>query len=283
VCPLAQTLEKNTGGYVMRIHASQNEILAAKAYEDLHVPALFQQFSPLVATAAEIKPEQRVLDVACGTGVLTREAVSRVGDGGFVAGIDANPGMLAVAQQLTQSIDWQQGTAESLPYEDNSFDAVVSQFGLMFFQDRPAAISEMLRVLVPGGRLAIAVWELLENSEAYPDEIALIERLAGQAAADALRAPFVLGNQEELSRLFLDNGAPSVEITTHHGTARFPSIRTMVEADLRGWLPVMGVNLTEEQIESTLNEAEQLLSRYVTANGTVEFDAPAHIVTAYKS
>lgn len=266
----------------MQLNASMEEIAAARAYENLHVPALFQQFAPLVLSAAEVQSGQRVLDVACGTGVLAREAASRVGDEGYVSGLDASPGMLAMAQALAPSIDWRQGTAEALPYDDASFDAVVSQFGLMFFQDRIAAIKEMQRVLTPAGRLAVAVWESLENTEAYPDEVALLERTAGQPAADALRAPFVLGNRETLSALFQDAGVSSVVLITHEGTARFPSIRTMVEADLRGWLPVMGVHLTEEHIESILVEAEQTLGRYVTADGTVVFKAPAHIVCGHK-
>ena len=190
--------------------------------------------------------------------------------------------MLALAQQMAPSIDWRQGLADSLPFEDHSFDRVVSQFGLMFFPDRPAALQEMLRVLVPGGRIAVAVWDSLEKSEAYPDEVELLERLAGQPAADALRAPFTLGDPQRLSELFADAGVTSVEIATRHGTARFPSIRTMVEADLRGWLPVMGVMLDAVQIESILDEAEQVLGRYVIAGGKVEFDAPAHIVTGRK-
>ena len=266
----------------MKVTASEDEIAAAEAYENLHVPAIFQQWAPRVVDAGQIQAGNRVLDVACGTGILAREAVLHVGDNGVVAGLDATPGMLAVASQLAPGIEWRVGVAESLPYEPESFDAVISQFGLMFFQDRAAALSEMMRVLCPGGRTAVAVWESLENSEAYPTEVALLERLAGQAAADALRAPFVLGDKAELTRMFEEAGFASVEIATHHGTARFPSIRTMVEADLRGWLPVMGVVLAEGQIESILNEAEEALSPYVTANGTVEFDSPAHIVTGQK-
>jgi ubiquinone/menaquinone biosynthesis C-methylase UbiE len=266
----------------LRDSASPEEIAAATAYDSLHVPALFQQWAPRVVGAAQIRPGHRVLDVACGTGVLAREAASLAGGEGSVAGLDASPGMLAVAERLAPGIEWRQGAAESLPYEDDSFDAVVSQFGLMFFADRPKAVREMTRVLAPGGRMAVAVWESLERSEAYPTEVALLERIAGPRAADALRAPFVLGDREELTTLFEDAGVASVEITTHRGTARFPSIRTMVEADLRGWLPVMGVVLAEEQIERILEEAEQALSSHVTPQGTAEFDSPAHIVTGRK-
>lgn len=263
--------------------ASKEQIAAATAYENLHVPALFRQWAPKVVEAAGIRAGDRVLDVACGTGILAREAARRVGADGFVAGLDADPGMLIVARRLAPSLEWRQGMADSLPYNDGFFDAVISQFGLMFFPDRSAALHEMLRVLVRGGRLAVAVWDSLEHAEAYAIEVALIERLAGQRAADALRAPFVLGDGEELTALFRDAGVASVEITTQHGTARFPSIGVMVEADLRGWLPVMGVTLTGNQIDSILTEAELALSPYLTPEGTVEFDAPAHFVTGARS
>ena len=259
-----------------RIDASEEDIAAATAYENLHVPALFRQWAPRVIDAAGIAEGDRVLDVACGTGVLAREARVRTN---AVDGVDASPGMLTVAEQLEPAVRWKQGLAESLPYPEASFDAVVSQFGLMFFENREGALAEMLRVLRPGGRLAVAVWESLENSEAYPIEVALLGRLAGPEAANALRAPFVLGDRNELRALFLKAGADSVEIRTHEGRARFPDIRTMVEADLRGWLPVMGVHLTEEQISRILDEAGRVLSSYVTDDGSVEFASPAHIVS----
>jgi len=191
--------------------------------------------------------------------------------------------MLAVARTLAPSVDWREGDAESLPFPHRSFDAVVSQFGLMFFADRHRAIREMLRVLAPGGRLAAAVWDSLDNSPAYAAEVALLERIAGKRAADALRAPFVLGDRRQLNQLFEDAGIGPVDIQTHQGTGRFPSIQRMVEADLRGWLPVMGVILPEEMIARVLQEAESALSAYATAEGQVRFASPAHIVTATKA
>jgi hypothetical protein len=130
--------------------------------------------------------------------------------------------------------------------------------------------------------LVVVVWDSLENLPAYAAEVALLERFAGTRAADALRAPFILGSPGNLATLFREAGAASVEITTHHGTAQFPSVRAMVEADLRGWLPVMGVTLTEEQIGRVLEEAEHALSSYVTAERRVIFESPAHVVAATK-
>jgi hypothetical protein len=112
--------------------------------------------------------------------------------------------------------------------------------------------------------------------------VELLDRLAGQKAAFALRAPFVLGNRGALATLFEDSGIEHTEITTHQGRAQFPSLRVMVEADLRGWLPVMGVNLTEEQIAHIVQEAEQSLGSYVTTEGRVAFDTSVHLVKAIK-
>ena len=259
------------------------QVEAAKAYEDLFVGALTGQWAPKIADSAQVRRGQRVLDVACGTGVLARTISSRTGPTGYVAGLDPNLGMLAVAEELAPAVDWQQGTAESLPFPDNSFDYVVSQFGLMFFTDRERALREMLRVLNLGGFLVVAVWDALDNQPAYAAEVALLERLSGAPAANALRAPFVLGDRDNLATIFTNAGATSGTISTLQGTAQFPSIRVMVEADLRGWLPAMGVNLTEEQIGRILQEAENVLETYVTEDGRVTFEAPAHLVTATKS
>jgi ubiquinone/menaquinone biosynthesis C-methylase UbiE len=139
----------------------------AEVYEDFFVPALFQEWASRVADAALISSGQRILDVACGTGVLAHKAADRVGASGSVVGLDLNEGMLAVAKRKAPEIEWWQGHAEALPFVSNSFDAVVCQFGLMFFENRCAAIEEMVRVLRQGGHLAIAVWDSLENTPGY--------------------------------------------------------------------------------------------------------------------
>lgn len=281
--------------------APPDQIAGARAYEALFVPSLIGVYAPIVADAAAIGPGDRVLDVACGTGVLTREAAARVGPGGHVAGLDANAGMLAVARDLPASapdgaavagrdpnrapdapIEWHQGVADSLPFPDGRFDAVVCQFGLMFFPDRRAAIREMRRVLRPGGRIAIAVWDGLSSIAAFAAEVALFQRVAGRAAADALRAPFVLGDRPTLTRVAVDGGLGSPAIETHTAIARFPSVRVLVEADLRGWLPIMGVSLSDAVIAATLAEADDALAPYVAAapDGSVSFATSAHVLRA---
>jgi len=252
----------------------------ARSYENLHVDALFRQWSVPILDAAGVVANDCVLDVACGTGIVAREALARVGPRGLVTGLDIDAGMLAVAGEIEPNATWIEGDAMHLPFDDGQFDVAVCQFGLMFFPVPVAAIREMLRCVRSGRRIAVATWDSLENSGAFPITVDLFHRLAGPAAADALRAPFGLGDTNVLSELFDDAGASAVSIETRQGTARFPSVQSMVEADLRGWLPVMGVVLDDELIEQILAEAEDALREYVQHDGTMRFDVHAHLVTA---
>src|SRR5262249_39598741 len=144
---------------------------------------------------------------------------ARLGSSGSVIGLDVNDGMLAVARRKAPGLDWRQGRAEALPFEGDSFDAVVSQFGLMFFEDRRAALREMVRVLRRGGRLAVAVWDALDRAPGYAALTGLLRRLFGDRAADALRAPFTLGDPSALRSLFETADISSTALTTHKGTA----------------------------------------------------------------
>jgi len=250
-------------------------IAAARAYEGLHVPALFRQWAGPVLDAAGVGPGDHVLDVGCGTGVLAGEAAHRVGSTGAVTGLDIDGGMLAVAAELHPGIRWIEGAATDLPFDTNEFDAVVSQFGLMFFPDRRRAIAEMVRCTKPYGVVVVAVWDALERNRPYSTTVQLLERLAGPAAADALRAPFSLGDIADVEALV--NGSSTTATT--EGTARFPSVRTMVDAELRGWLPVMGVVLDEGLIEQILVDAEAVLDPYRSPDGAMVFEVAAHVTT----
>ena len=263
----------------MNVSSLNQQIAAARAYESLHVPALFGEWADPVLDAAGVGRGHRVLDVACGTGILARTARKRVGDG-EVSGVDPSPGMLAVAHELDPGTSWWLGRAEELPFPDDIFDAVVCQFGMMFFSDRVQAVQEMVRVLRPGGRLAVAVWDALDRSPAYSRAVALLDREAGPRAADALRAPFVLGDASGLARVFREAGVPEPRIETRTGTARFPGIRPMMEADLRGWLPAMGVELPEDRIQVILAAAQRELGEFALPSGEMRFPAPGHIASA---
>ena len=250
---------------------------AAEVYEEFYIPALFGEWAPWVTDAAQVRSGQRVLDIACGTGVIARYVAGRVGSDGSVVGVDINEGMLAVARQRAPHIEWRQGAAENLPLDTNSFDAVICNFGLMFFEDRSKAITEMVRVLRPGGRLAVAVWDSLANIPGYAALANLLQRLFGDTLGAATRAGFVLGDTQAIRSLFTEAGISDIQIATRAGTAHFPSLQSFVYTEVKGWTTADMID--EAGFQRLLAEAERELRAFVRADGTVAFSAPAHIIT----
>ena len=234
----------------------RRDLDAATGYQDLLVPALMLEWAPRVAEAAGIRAGDRVLDVACGTGVLTREAAGRAGPDGTVTGLDLSPEMLAVAARLSPALRWQQGSAEALPFPDHSFDAVVSQFGLMFFPDPVAGLREMMRVLVPAGGSRWPCGPRSPTRRPTRRRWRWWSASPGNRPATPLRAPFVLGDPKRLAELCAAAGITGARVALRPGRGRFSSIRTMVEVDVRDWLRIVGVTLDEDLIERILRESE---------------------------
>ena len=255
---------------------------AGRGYEDLFVPSLFEQWTRHLVAGAGVRKGSHVVDIACGTGVLARNALAQTGRGGRVVGVDVAPGMLAAANEIEQGIDWVLCSAEALELADKTFDCVVSQFGMMFFPDRQKSTDEMFRVLKPGGSLAIAVWNSVDHNPAYADIIAVLQEHVSSAAADALRLPYSLGDAAETTAVLRKSGFESIRVDSITETARFPSSRHMVEAELRGWLPLFDIHLDEAKINEVLVASDYRLARYSKPSGEAVFPTSAHVITARK-
>lgn len=252
---------------------------AASVYEEFFVPALFAEWAPKLADALEPMPQGLVLDVACGTGVLGRELARRLGPG-RVCGVDRNEGMLAVARGILPDVDWRVGRAEELPFESESCAAVGSQFGLMFFEDRAKALSEMWRVLAPGGRLAVAVWGPLGDMPGYQALVDLLASSFGEHIASELRAPFCLGDAALLRDLFEDAGVPEPTIATAAGTARFPSIDAWICTEVKGW--TLADHFDDQRLSRLKHESSRALAGFALNDGRVEFASRVRIAAAQK-
>ena len=195
---------------------------APENYERYFVPAIGLPLATRLVEAAALSPGDRVLDVACGTGVVARLAAERVGAAGQVIGLDVNPGMLGVAHSVASpaAIEWHEAAAEDTQLRDAGYDAALCQMGLQFFADRAGALAELHRVLVPGGRLIAnvpgpmpPVFQILQR--AIRDHVA-------PETAKFVSVVFSLDNAHELKELIAGSGFREVSVRRNPTVLRLP-------------------------------------------------------------
>ncbi len=252
----------------------------AKIYQDHFVPALFGQWGTRLVSQVQVRPGMRILDVGCGTGVLALAAADVTGDSNTSA-VDINEDMLQIARQLRGDIDWRCAPAEALPFQDTSFDAVLSQFALMFFNPQTVALKEMWRVVKPGGTLGVTVCDTVHRSPGYAVFAELLLQLFGPAIAESFRVPFSSGDIAYLKNLFRDAGIPNPQVQQQQGTVRFGSISDMIFTE-RACIFTLGGLLDDEQFQRLEAEAEVAFAPFLTDDGQVEFTMPVLTVLATK-
>jgi SAM-dependent methyltransferase len=184
----------------------------AENYQRYFVPAIATPVSAGLLATAELRPGERVLDVACGTGVIARLAAERVGPTGTVTAIDLAPDMIDVARATPAPagapIEWHVGDATTLPFEDGAYDAVLCQMGLMFMPDRGTAVAEMCRVLASGGRVVVSTPGAIQ-----PPFVVLERAIVEHISADLggfVRAVFSMHDPDALASLLRDAGLRDV-------------------------------------------------------------------------
>jgi ubiquinone/menaquinone biosynthesis C-methylase UbiE len=246
---------------------------AAELYERYVVPYFLGPWAPGLVEAAAIRPGERVLDVACGTGVAARLAAQQVGPAGQVTGLDLNPGMLAVARALPPppgaTITWVECSAVAMHLPDATFDVVLCQQGFQFFPDKPAALREMHRVLVPGGRMVLSVWTKTVDPYGLAQWEA-VERHVGPEAATRLRAPRVVPEPEELSRLLVAAGFRDVHIRSSRMTLRLPALETLVLCQLAA-TPIADAvaALSDDARVALVRDVRSALQAYADGDGVL--------------
>jgi ubiquinone/menaquinone biosynthesis C-methylase UbiE len=240
-----------------------------KIYEYGLVPAIFGPWSTKTVALAAPNEGDSVLDVACGTGVVTRLAAQYVGTRGRVIGLDLNPGMVEVARSLPvplgASVDWEVGDAIRLLFPNATFHVVFCQGGLQFVPDRLAALCEMYRVLRPGGRLALMVCQHIQYC---PGFAILVERLTshvGWQAAALLRMPFSLGDMEELRSLMVNAGFQDVVIRPEVKMIRFPSPAKFIQSLITG--SSLADQVDENTMAKLITEVSLELQPFVKNDG----------------
>lgn len=248
------------------------KLTAADVYERVLVPAVFEEWVPRMLAAGRVTSGDRVLDVACGTGVVARGAVGVVGAEGRVVGLDLTEPMLTVAQRVEPAVVWQLGDAMDMPFDDETFDVVLCQAGLMFFPDRVGALREMRRVLQPGGRLAVQVWGAAHPQTAFAD---IVEQHSDKAVADRYRSPWSFTDPNALQSEVAAAGFSNVEVQIVVGENQFDSIGHFLSST--AVLLADHIDLDDLAIDTA-----KAFARYRTREGTLRLPAPGNIATAQR-
>jgi ubiquinone/menaquinone biosynthesis C-methylase UbiE len=222
---------------------------AAENYQKYFVPVIGDPCALDLVNEAGLRPGQRVLDVACGTGIVARRAAELVGSDGSVSALDVNAAMLSVARSLPSEIPikWYETAAESVPLPDESFDVALCGLGLQFFSDKSAAPREMRRVLKPGGRVYIstpmpnAFFAVLDRA---------IARHVSEGASAFVHAVFSLDDPHEMEALLTGAGFASITTRPLTRTVQLPSAREFMWqyiycTPLKALLPQSGNDQTE--------------------------------------
>jgi ubiquinone/menaquinone biosynthesis C-methylase UbiE len=254
---------------------------AAMRYEDTVARYIVGPWACGLVEAAALRAGDRVLDVACGTGAVTRVAAGRVGPSGSVIGLDLNAAMLRVASSLSRAspvaIEWVERSAHALGLPDGSRDAVLCQQGLQFFPDRALAMREMRRVLDRGGRLALSVWK---GSGVYNGAVrhALAEFM-GEDAAARFGASRDVPSERDLRRLAIDAGFDEVRIHVCRREVRLPSVDRFVPDHLASTPIAAAWAEAGAQVHASVGaRVKAQLSEFADAGG-VSFPEEIHLLT----
>jgi ubiquinone/menaquinone biosynthesis C-methylase UbiE len=255
----------------------------AENYERYFVPAIFRAWATDLLDLTAPQQGDRVLDVASGTGIVSRLAMDRVGATGKVVGLDINPGMLAVADSATPagaSIEWRQGNAEDMHFPDEAFDLVLCQQGLQFFPNKEIALREMNRVLARGGRMALSVWRDIKHIPGY---LALADALARHVGPEAAGFLHMTGSvADELEDLVKETDFQDLAVRSVSRKLHFSSpeafVWEIIQCTPLAWMAAVN-QANESTRANVINEVSARLEPYVDEDG-LSFPIEARVATA---
>ncbi|PWJ09929.1 class I SAM-dependent methyltransferase [Jannaschia seohaensis] len=210
----------------------------AYRYQSVLVPVIFEPWARELIHRADPREGEHILDLACGTGVVSRQVAKHRANLGSLTGVDHSSEMLEVARILAEEADldarWIEADAGALPFDDDCFTLAFCQQALQFFPDKPAALSELRRVLKPGGRVAACVQKELEINPMLKAQASALDAHVGRSAGDAVRAICGLPDGDEIRRLFEDAGFQDVEVEATTLILHHPDAKAFAEGAMGG-------------------------------------------------
>jgi SAM-dependent methyltransferase len=253
-----------------------------RLYDEYLVPLIFEPYAEDLASRVASRKPSRVLEIAAGTGVVSRRLASVLPAGASIIATDLNQAMLDIAADVgtKRPVTWRQADAMQLPFENEAFDAVVCQFGVMFFPDKSKAFAEARRVLKPGGMLLFNVWDRIEENDfAQAVTTALASIFPDDPPRFLVRTPHGYHDHATIARDLQGGGfvsQPRVHLLAARSkaaSAKIPARAYCLGTPLR--------NEIEARDRSRLAEATDCASDAITrlfGNGPVDGKIQAHIV-----
>jgi len=252
-----------------------------KLYETYLVPLIFEPYAADLAKRLSARPVSRLLEIAAGTGVVTRALASALPESAVIVATDLNQAMIdqAAAVGTKRAVEWRQADAMQLPFQDGSFDAVVCQFGAMFFPDKAKAFAEARRVLRPGGVLLFNVWDRIEENE-FADTIlsALASVFPNDPPRFMARTPHGYHDRGQIARDLASGGftaSPAIETLAARSRAKSPREPAIAYCQGTPWRSEIEARDAARLGEATDASAEAIARRF--GRGAVDGKIQAHV------
>lgn len=249
------------------------------AYEKYIVPAYTRTWAKEMVKRACLRRDEKLLDVACGTGLVARTAAAEHSTN-LISGVDVNDVMIKKAQEIEAAIAWHHSDVTQMPFGDNSFDVILCQQGLQYFPDPVLALKEMKRVLVENGRIILSVWCPIEYSPFYDSLCRVLEKYVGVKSASMLSAAYNLGDYVKLKTLFKNAGIGRININIVVKQMRCSSFDEFVIGGVMATPFFKDIQeMPESKQKAFLSELYKLNEHYIDDNGLA---APleSYIITA---
>jgi ubiquinone/menaquinone biosynthesis C-methylase UbiE len=251
-------------------------------YERWLVEPLSQPWVDTLLQRAGLAAGTRVLDLACGTGIVARLAKARLGDKGRVVGVDVSPQMLAVASAIAPSVEWREGNACALPFgKGETFDAIICQQGFQFFSDKPAAAREMRRILAPGGRTVMATWRPLEEIPLFRE----LHRVAERHLGPVVDQRHSFGDATTLEKLLADTGFHDIKLETLTRTIQFTDASVLLRMNTMALVGMSKASAALDDakraqlVAAIVEDSSKALAPFTSGEG-LAFEISTNVATA---
>jgi ubiquinone/menaquinone biosynthesis C-methylase UbiE len=253
-------------------------------YEGTVVAPIFRPWVPTLFEKAQLSDGQSVLDVACGTGIVSRMAKAKLGQSSRVVGVDLSPAMLTLAQSIAPTVEFRTGNAQDLPLgADEAFDTLFCSQGMQFFPDKAKAASEMKRALKPNGRMAMAAWSPADAVPFYRELQDVVEQHVGTIADHR----YSFGIPDSVATLLRDAGFRDVHAETMSKSAHLEDQQSFVRTNAIAMVGMssaaaeMDGDTRAQTIAAIINDSSPVVQRYADGDG-ITFDMKTVIAWAQK-